>query len=125
MAEDTKLPKNEGLPKSENKTTEKVLPKKLKSPAKPATKVADKKIKKDKNKLELKVKVVRDSFTMPQNDYAKLDELKLACLKAGFTVKKSELLRAGLQVLCKLTPAQLKKTIAQIEHIKTGRPKND
>ena len=74
-------------------------------------------------KAETKVKVVRDSFTMPQNDYVKISELKQTCQKAGLQVKKSELLRAGLHVLSKLSLAQLKQTIAKIEQIKTGRPK--
>ena len=84
---------------------------------------SEKKGKKAKVKVEPKVKVVRDSFTMPQSDYSKLSELKLVCWKAGLQVKKSELLRAGLLVLSQLSTAQLKKTIAQIEQIKTGRPK--
>ncbi len=81
-----------------------------------------KKSKKTK-KTATKVKVVRDSFTMPQDDYAKIAELKQACLKAGVHVKKSELLRAGLLTLTKLSVAQLKQTIAQVEQVKTGRPK--
>jgi hypothetical protein len=40
-------------------------------------------------------------------------------------VKKSELLRAGILLLSQLNTAQLKKTIAQIAHIKTGRPKKN
>lgn len=89
--------------------------------AKPEKK--DKKAKKTGGKIELKVKVVRDSFTMPQNDYAKIAELKQVCQKAGLQVKKSELLRAGLHALGKLSVVQLKQTIAQMEQIKTGRPK--
>jgi len=83
----------------------------------------NKKAKKSNGKAENKVKVVRDSFTMPQNDYAKIDELKQVMLKAGVHVKKSELLRAGLHALGKLSAAQLKQAIAQMEQIKTGRPK--
>ncbi len=86
-------------------------------------KVPEPKGKKVNNKVEPKVKVVRDSFTMPQNDYSRLEELKLVCMKAGLQVKKSELLRAGLRVLGNMSTAQLKKTVAQIEQIKTGRPK--
>ena len=108
-------------------TSEKPVPAARKSAArKPASAKPVKKGKKDKKavgKAEAKVKVVRDSFTMPQNDYAKIAELKQACLKAGVHVKKSELLRAGLHVLGKLSPAQLKQTMAQVEQIKTGRPK--
>jgi hypothetical protein len=84
---------------------------------------AKKEKKPKKHKPASKVKVVRDSFTMPQGDYAKIAELKQACLKAGVHVKKSELLRAGLQALSKLNPAQLKRAVAQLEKIKTGRPK--
>jgi len=70
-------------------------------------------------------KVIRASFTMPQSDYAKIVELKQACLKEGIQVKKSELIRVGLHALCKLSSAQLKKEIAQIARIKVGRPKKN
>lgn len=89
--------------------------------AKPEKK--NKKAKKTNGKAEPKVKVVRDSFTMPQNDYAKIAELKQVCLKAGVHVKKSELLRVGLHALGKLSATQLKQAIAQMEQIKMGRPK--
>jgi hypothetical protein len=82
----------------------------------------EKKIKKEK-KIEDKVKVVRDSFTMPQADYDLIAEIKQKALKAGLHVKKSELLRAGLQALSKLSAAQLKQAVANLEKIKTGRPK--
>ena len=76
-----------------------------------------------KNKdAKKKNKVVRDSFTMPENDYAKLAALKTRCLSAGVHVKKSELLRAGLQVLETLPAKKLQAIIAGVENIKTGRP---
>jgi len=81
----------------------------------------EKKAKKEKKAVS-KVKVVRDSFTMPQPDYDIIAEIKQKALKAGLHVKKSELLRAGLHVLAKLNAAQLKQTIASLEKIKTGRP---
>ena len=90
-------------------------------PAAPALK-SDKKVKKEK-KVQGKSKVVRDSFTMPQNDYDKIAELKQVCQKAGLHVKKSELLRAGLQALSKMTVPQLERAIVQLVPIKTGRPK--
>ena len=83
---------------------------------------APKKIKKEK-KLAVKVKVVRDSFTMPQVDYGLIAEIKQKALKSGLHVKKSELLRAGLQALSKLNTAQLKQAVNSLEKIKTGRPK--
>lgn len=97
------------------------------APAKAAVAVKagkkNKKPKKVEGKAGDKGKVVRDSFTMPQNDYAKIAELKQVCLKADMHVKKSELLRAGLHALSKLSAAQLKQAIAEVEQIKTGRPK--
>jgi hypothetical protein len=81
-----------------------------------------KKAKKEK-KAEGKVKVVRDSFTMPQVDYDLIAELKLKAQTADLHVKKSELLRAGLRLLSKLSAAQLKRAVAGLEKIKTGRPR--
>lgn len=78
---------------------------------------------KKSNKAVSKTKVVRDSFTMPQSDYAKIGELKALCLKSGMKVKKSELLRAGLHALGKLNASQLKLALSGLEAIKTGRPK--
>lgn len=83
---------------------------------------APKKLKKEK-KLTEKVKVVRDSFTMPRTDYDLIADLKQKALKSGLHVKKSELLRAGLQALAKLNDAQFKLAVNNLEKIKTGRPK--
>lgn len=94
-------------------------------PASGAVKLApvpEKKAKKAK-KEGGKIKVVRDSFTMPQSDYEKIGELKQLCLKSGMHVKKSELLRAGLRALAKLNATQLKLAVSGLEKIKTGRPK--
>ncbi len=78
-----------------------------------------------KIKNEQKVKVVRDSFTMPQNEYQKIAEIKTICLKSKVHVKKSEVLRAGLKMLSKLSNVQLKKVLTELEKIKTGRPKKN
>ena len=86
---------------------------------KPPTAKAGKPAKEDKPP---KIKMVRDSFTLPENDYAQFAELKKRCLQAGLHVKKSELLRAGLAGLTKLTDAALTKAVKQVEIIKTGRP---
>jgi hypothetical protein len=69
-----------------------------------------------------KDKVIRDSFTMPRNDYDKIGELKKRLQHLGVAAKKSELLRAGLHALEQLSDAQLKQRIEGVEKIKTGRP---
>lgn len=70
-----------------------------------------------------KPKLVRDSFTLPEGDYALFATLKQRALAAGIEVKKSELLRAALTLLANLEDAVFAKTIGLVERIKTGRPK--
>lgn len=69
------------------------------------------------------VRLVRDSFTMPDTEYAVLAQAKQACLKAGIDVKKSELLRLGVALLGRMDAAALKKALAGLPVIKTGRPR--
>ena len=69
-----------------------------------------------------KVKVVRDSVTMPLEDYERIGALKHKCLAIGIAIKKSELLRAGLITLQRLSDEDLKRVIALVDKIKTGRP---
>ena len=73
-------------------------------------------------KKQAKQKVVRDSFTMPENEYRVLSEIKKKCLAGGIDVKKSELLRAGLQSLAGMSQAALKKQLSKLAEIKIGRP---
>jgi hypothetical protein len=66
--------------------------------------------------------LVRDSFTMPEQEYAVLGAVKQACLKAGFEVKKSELLRVGVALLGQLDVASLRAVLGALPQLKTGRP---
>ncbi|MDY0745127.1 hypothetical protein SNE35_11435 [Paucibacter sp. R3-3] len=70
-----------------------------------------------------KVKLVRDSFTMPSDEYAALGQLKQRALAAAHPVKKSELLRAGVKLLAGLSDAALLRALKNVPAIKTGRPK--
>ncbi|MFZ6775488.1 hypothetical protein ACO0LD_01560 [Undibacterium sp. Ji83W] len=72
-----------------------------------------------------KAKLVRDSFTMPESEYAALGAVKKACLKAGVEVKKSQLLRIGVALLSKTDVPALKKLIAGLAPLKAGRPKKE
>ena len=67
-------------------------------------------------------KVVRDSFTMPIDDYELIAELQIDSAKLGIIMTKGEILRAGLRALAGMTDAQLEKAVAKVEKIKTGRP---
>ena len=96
---------------------------KVAAPKAAAKKAAPLKKAKKEVKKEIKVKVVRDSFTMPQGEYQQIADIKAASLKAGMHVKKSEVLRAGLKVLSALTAAELKILLDSLDKIPTGRPK--
>ena len=76
-----------------------------------------------KKQAPKKPKLVRDSFTIPETDFALFATLKQRALTAGVEVKKSEILRAAVLVLAKLDDAELVKAIGLVERIKTGRPK--
>jgi hypothetical protein len=69
-----------------------------------------------------KIKLVRDSFAMPEAEYARIGELKKRMAALGNEVKKSELLRGGIATLAALNDAELKAVMARVERIKTGRP---
>jgi hypothetical protein len=67
---------------------------------------------------------VRDSFTMPEREYAVLAEVKQACLKAGFEIKKSELLRIGVALISQIDLATLQSVLSSLPQLKTGRPRS-
>jgi hypothetical protein len=99
--------------------------------AKPATKAktvatkanTKKPVIKDTKKIKPeKVKMERDSFTMPKDEYAQLTLLKARLTAIGQPAKKSELLRAGIKLLAAMSDNTLKTTLAKVPVIKTGRP---
>lgn len=69
-----------------------------------------------------KAKLVRDSFTMPDGEYALITALKKRCLNAGVSAKKSEILRAAVANLARLSDASVVAAVRRLEVIKTGRP---
>ena len=69
-----------------------------------------------------KVKLVRDSFTIPKPEYLMLDNLKLRAADLKHPVKKSELLRAGIKALAAMTDSNLLTALKAVPMLKTGRP---
>lgn len=70
-------------------------------------------------------RMIRDSFTMPESEYARLGDVKKSCLKAGYKVKKSELLRVGVALVSEMDVMALKDQLAALVPRKAGRPKNE
>jgi len=95
-----------------------------KSPVKTAPAKPSKPVKVDKPIKVKKPKLVRDSFTIPKDEYVVIDSLKVRAGKLGQAVKKSELLRAGVKALAAMSDIQFKAALSNVPTIKTGRPKS-
>lgn len=69
-----------------------------------------------------KHKLVRDSFTIPKNEYAMLAALKERATQLARPAKKSEILRAGVALLGTLNDAAFLAAVGAVPSLKTGRP---
>lgn len=69
--------------------------------------------------------LVRDSFTMPKNEYEVLAKVKKACVAHGMEVKKSQLLRVGIALIRDSSIEKLKASLAALPLVKAGRPKKE
>ena len=74
--------------------------------------------------VKQKIKLVRDSFTIPKIEYLTLSNLKLRSARLGAPAKKSEILRAGIAVLSKMSDTEFTAALDAIPSLKTGRPKD-
>ena len=66
-------------------------------------------------------KVVRDSFSMPKSEHAQLKALRETLAKAGRICSKSELLRAGVQLLLKESTASSRALIEALVVVPKGK----
>jgi hypothetical protein len=67
-------------------------------------------------------RVIRDSFTMPAQEYDRIGQTRSRCLKSGVSITKSEVLRAGLAALGQMSEADLLALVRALPKVKTGRP---
>lgn len=93
-----------------------------KTAMKPAVTTAAKAAAPEKIKPAKKPKLVRDSFTMPKDEYQAIESLKQRATGLRRTVKKSELLRAGLMALSAMDDKNLVAVLLKVPALKTGRP---
>ena len=75
-----------------------------------------------RDKKPRKPKLVRDSFTIPKNEFTVLQDLKQRAGKSGTAAKKSEILRAGIKALAAMNDAAFAAALQAVPAIKTGRP---
>ncbi len=71
-----------------------------------------------------KVKLVRDSFTLPEADHALLKACKKMALVSGRETKKSEVVRAAIRAFSALSAAQQLAAYKALPQIAVGRPKS-
>ncbi len=71
-----------------------------------------------------KAKLVRDSFTIPKDEYEALAALKTRALGLEQHVRKSELLRAGVRALAGMSDRAFLAAVKAVPTLKTGRPKS-
>ncbi len=67
-------------------------------------------------------KVIRDSFTIPGDEYELISQIRKRCMKAGIGANKSEILRAGLAALQAMPDRELASLFGKLPRVKTGRP---
>ena len=70
-----------------------------------------------------KIKLVHDSFSMPEGEYALLGQVKKACSTAGIKLKKSELIRIAIDQLSKMSNAKIAAAKSSLTELKPGRSK--
>ncbi|TRZ91348.1 MAG: hypothetical protein D4R84_14385, partial [Rhodocyclaceae bacterium] len=81
-----------------------------------------KNIKSEKNVKPKRIKMVRDSFTMPELEYELIAAMKRRCVANGLAVKKSDVLRAAIIGFAALSDSAAIEVLKALPVIKTGRP---
>ena len=69
-----------------------------------------------------KFKLRSSRYKIPDNESAQLTALKKRVQALGISVKRSELLRAGLMLLAALEDVPLKKAVAKVNFVSPARP---
>jgi len=87
-----------------------------------AKKSSVKQVLKPKEK-DKKPKLIRDSFTIPEDEYQVLVAAKKRIVKSGLEVRKTEIVRIGLALVGKASLAELKKQLGALKKLQSGRPK--
>lgn len=111
--------KKVSTPVSPATKTKAASPAKTASSAKPSTQAKAKPVAELKTK---KPKLVRDSFTFPKDEYQAIAALKVKALGLKQSVKKSEILRAGLMLISSLNDKAFLAALNKVPALKTGRP---
>jgi hypothetical protein len=72
-----------------------------------------------------KQKVIRDSFTLPENDYQLIKVLQERGMDVRMKITKSEVFRAGLHALIRMEDNELLEILGTVEKLKPGRKRKE
>lgn len=75
----------------------------------------------DAGKKDKREKVVRDSFSMPASEHGRLKTLRVELGKAGRLASKSEVLRAGLNLLAERSAAEVTALLDALPPVAKGK----
>jgi len=74
------------------------------------------------SKAGTRKKVIRDNFSMPEEDYALIEEIRQRLIREHAVVRnKSEILRAGLLALARMSSSELATALERVTALKPGR----
>lgn len=65
--------------------------------------------------------VTRDTFSMPAEEHARIEQMRLVAAKENVLVNKSEIVRAALLLLAEVNSDDLLKRLAELKKGKPGR----
>ncbi|OOZ40496.1 hypothetical protein BOW53_07555 [Solemya pervernicosa gill symbiont] len=118
-----KLESDESVqPKVEIEAKVEITPRpKVKPKAKPKRSSSKRAAPKRKVAEAAKGRVKRDLFSMPEHDYALIQQIRQRAMRMGVDSNKSEVIRAGLRNLISLDDAELEDVLSGVERMKPGR----
>jgi hypothetical protein len=82
-------------------------------------------VKPKKTKKPKPVRSVRDTFSMPETDYELITKVMDRNPALKMRINKSEILRAGILALSKMSDGELKEVFGELNRVRAGRPVHD
>ena len=66
--------------------------------------------------------IIRETFSLPPDESARIDAMRMRAAKAGVMLNRSEIIRAGIAALTQLDEAPFLTIANNVPKLKTGRP---
>lgn len=66
--------------------------------------------------------IIRETFSLPPDESARIDAMRMRAAKADVMLNRSEIIRAGIAALTQLDEAPFLTSANNVPQLKTGRP---